>query len=127
MPNYLLEHSKIKLPRAHDARVHITEEDKKQIHLLYHEAKLPVREIARRFEGIASRRSIQFILFPERLAKAKPTKEQRNSYYVREKHTLAMAKHRAKKKLYLVSIGASESFANAKKHNLPFDPSQFQQ
>jgi IS30 family transposase len=54
----------------HDARRHITKEDKAYIQKLHKEGQ-PIREIARIFEGRVSRRSIQFILFPERLAQVK--------------------------------------------------------
>ena len=56
--------------KEHDARLHITDEDKERIKGL-HKAGEPIREIARQFEGICSRRAIQFIIYPERLARVK--------------------------------------------------------
>ena len=63
---YKFSYDKIKLPREKDRRVRITEEDKNRIRELYKQ-NLPIREIARQMESICSRRSIQYILFPERL------------------------------------------------------------
>lgn len=60
---------KIKLPRDKDRRVSITENQKEDIWAMYKEG-LGIREITRRMKTI-SRRSVQFILFPERLAKVK--------------------------------------------------------
>ncbi len=57
----------IKLPRNLDRRVKVTEEDKENIRSLYKKVGV-VREVARQFEHICSRRMIQFILFPERLS-----------------------------------------------------------
>lgn len=67
--NFTYEHKLI--PRELDRRFRISEEDKLEIARLYKQEKLAIREIARLFEGRCSRRSIQFILFPERLVLAK--------------------------------------------------------
>lgn len=59
-----------RIGEQNDARRHITDEDRQQIKQLHKEGQ-PIREIARIFEGRASRRAIQFILYPERLARVK--------------------------------------------------------
>lgn len=53
--------------KENDGRVKLTIEDKEDIQSLYHVKKLPIREIARIYEKVCSRRMIQFVLFPERL------------------------------------------------------------
>ena len=63
---YKSELKKIRLPREHDRRVKLTDEDREDIKKLFTRDKLGVREIARMYEGKCSRRLIQLILFPER-------------------------------------------------------------
>ena len=48
-----------------DGRIKLTDSDKKEIRDLY-ESNVPIREIARQFHDQCSRRTIQFVLFPER-------------------------------------------------------------
>ena len=60
----------LKVGRANDRRVHISEENKAKI-LQWHKDGVATREIARRMAGVCSRRAIQFILFPERLETVK--------------------------------------------------------
>ena len=52
------------VPYEHDGRRKITDEQKQEVRRLYEIEGLAIREITRRV-GI-SRRSVQFILFPER-------------------------------------------------------------
>jgi len=53
-----------------DKRRKITEEDKQYMRKL-HKAGEPIREIARVFEALCSRRSIQLVLYPERYERIK--------------------------------------------------------
>jgi len=57
----------LKVGIKNDRRVHISDENKAKI-LQWHKDGTATREIARRMAGVCSRRAIQFILFPERLA-----------------------------------------------------------
>lgn len=97
MPNSL---DKKRLPKALDRRVKLTEDDKERI-ISLHKKNTPIREIARQFENICSRRSIQFVIFPERLATVREQfKERRKDgrYYNREKNTKAIRSLRNYKK-----------------------------
>lgn len=81
-----------------DGRRKITEEDKDYMRQLHKQGE-PVREIARIFEGLCSRRMIQFVLFPERLERVKKRAievKRWNAYNTAEYHTPAMRKYRAK-------------------------------
>ena len=89
--------------RSLDRRVKITEQDKKKIREWYFEKRFTIRGIAKLVPF--SRRSIQFILFPERMEKvqerAKEIKRW-SKYNKKEIHTPAMRRHRAyKKQLWL--------------------------
>lgn len=82
--------------KSNDKRQHITDEDKARIKALHKQGE-PIREIARQLEGIASRRAIQFIIYPERLARVKArAKEVKRwtPYNTKEYHTPAMRKYR---------------------------------
>lgn len=73
--------------------------------------KLPVREIARIFEGKCSRRMIQFVIFPERLEVVKKRQIEKKAWEVgnhKDIHTPAMQKHRAKLKELYKNVGVSE-------------------
>lgn len=59
---------KIKIPKEFDRRRKLSEDDKALIHSLYHIDGLSIRSISRMFEKKCCRRTIQFVLFPERLA-----------------------------------------------------------
>lgn len=58
----------MKLPPELDKRRKLSEEDKQDIINLYSRG-VSIREISRKYENIVCRRSIQFILFPERRIK----------------------------------------------------------
>lgn len=91
---------KLKIPTHLDGRRKIIDEQKQAVHRLYHIEQQPIRRIAAT-TGV-SRRSVQFILFPERLKavqdRAKEVKRWEN-YNTKEYHTPAIQKNRAKKKL----------------------------
>jgi len=89
---YWFETQKIKLPKAQDKRRKLTDKDKEKIKQMYEDG-LDIREIAKKFEKKVCRRSIQFILFPER-----KKKQNWKDFYDRKKHTIAMRKHRKHKK-----------------------------
>lgn len=81
---------------ANDKRRHITDEDKAYIKQLHKQGE-PVREIARIMEAICSRRAIQFILYPERLArvKARAIEVKRwQAYNTKEQRKPVMRKYR---------------------------------
>lgn len=85
---------------ANDKRRKLSDEERQSIILLHKEAHLPIREIARRYPNV-SRRTIQFILFPERdqLLKQRVKQERRwLKYYTTEKHKLNMRAHRKHKR-----------------------------
>ena len=94
-----------KLTPEQDGRVKITDEMRAKIEMFYEQGK-GIREITR--EVGCSRRSVQFILFPERLAHAKALfKERRKDgrYYDRPKHTVAIRNWRKKKRDILKEKG----------------------
>lgn len=101
---YKFDREKKKIPKEHDKRVRLTDEDREEIKKLYTRDKLGVREIARMYEGKCSRRLIQFILFPERyevVKKRQKTEKVWLRQYDRKVHTEAMRRHREhKKKLF---------------------------
>lgn len=80
-----------------DRRVKLTEEDKQELIKL--KEKVSQREAAKMY-GV-SRRTVQFIWFPEKLEENKKRRAERGGskqYYDREKHNEAMREHRAYKK-----------------------------
>ena len=79
---YIFQTHKINIPREPglDKRVKLTDKDRAAILSLYREGKMSIREIARKVEKIASRRSIQFIIFPDRINK------EARSKYMKEYH-----------------------------------------
>ena len=102
--NMSYKHLEKKIPRTLDKRVKISDVMKENIKTMYSFEKLAIREIARRFPTI-SRRSIQFILFPERLVIVKADfKERRKDgrYYNKDKWREQMKTHRRyKQKLFI--------------------------
>jgi IS30 family transposase len=82
-----------------DGRRHLDDADRAKIKQLHKEG-IGIREIARRYEHICSRRTIQFVIFPERLSTVNYPGHYKK-YYNKDKHTIAMRKHRAKKALIL--------------------------
>jgi hypothetical protein len=94
---------KARIGRENDGRVKISTDDKEYIKKLYHVEKMAVRAIARTFPNI-SRRAIQFILFPERLAivKARAIEVKRwEAHNGKEERKKLMREFRAKiRKIY---------------------------
>jgi hypothetical protein len=56
------------IPPEYDRRVKLTPSDKVRIRSLFNDDHVAIREIARRYEKICSRRAIQFVIYPERRA-----------------------------------------------------------
>lgn len=87
----------------YDRRRKITEDQKTEIKDM-HKRGYGIREIARAFVGICSRRSIQFILYPERLKRLQDMHRKNKhwkTYHNREKLTKATREwRRYKKKLF---------------------------
>ena len=82
-----------------DRRRKLTEKDKVKIKEL-HSQGWAIRAIARMYKKVC-RRTIIFILYPERLAKERANRDWRD-YYKKEKFREYMKKHRRyKQKLYL--------------------------
>jgi len=79
-----------------DKRVKLTDDDRARILALHKRGEYSQRELARAF-GV-SRKLIQLIISPERLAHHKALYKARRAdgrYYNKEKNTLAQRKHRA--------------------------------
>lgn len=81
--------------KKHDKRRKLSDNDRAEIKSLYGFG-FGVREIARRFDFVC-RRTIQFVLFPERLATVNYSGHWAK-YYNKKKHTEAMRRHRDYKK-----------------------------
>ena len=82
-----------------DRRVKLTADDKLAIKKEYEQGNISINGLARKWD--VSKRSIQFILFPERAERAKKLYAERRKdgrYYDKEKHTVSVKKHRAYKK-----------------------------
>jgi hypothetical protein len=96
---YKSEKKGLLIPKELDRRCKLTEEDKENIREMYYNGCF-IREIARHYEGICSRRLIQFVLFPERAEKVKQQYKERGGsvlYYDRKRHNKAMREHRRHK------------------------------
>lgn len=94
---YAYATKKLKIPRQLDRRVKLTDDDKKDIQRRYFEHGEAIRAIARVYENTCTRKTIQYLLFPERLETAKKRyKELRadGRYYNKDKHRNYMKKHR---------------------------------
>ena len=86
---------RIKLPERLDRRIKLLREQKSEICLLRHCENLSQRKLARMF-GV-SRRTIQFVLDPEKLEANKKARELRGGwalYYDAEKHRDYVKGHR---------------------------------
>ena len=91
---YKFEHTKEKIPSILDRRRKLSQEDRATIRRLYKKG-LSIRGISRIYKKVC-RRSIQFVLFPERL-KTVNYPGHWKKYYQRKKHAEAMKKHRTYK------------------------------
>lgn len=102
-----------RIGKEKDRRIKLTNEDKEYILHLYNKEKMPIRAIARIYEKICSRRSIQFVIFPERLKEMqkKHIEEKHHlKYYNKEKWKHYMQGHRDyKRKLIKQSVACGKS------------------
>lgn len=78
-----------------DRRVKLLPEDKVEIRRLYNDEHMAIRAIAREYK--VDHRTIQFVLFPERIAAMKANRDWRTSYD-KKKHTKQVREHRDYKK-----------------------------
>lgn len=83
----------IKLPKEKDRRRKLTDTDKENIKTMYRFENLPIREIARRFAMKCCRRTIQFVLFPDRAKKVNFSGHWK-LYYDKNKHRESIKNHR---------------------------------
>lgn len=82
-----------------DGRVKLTDEEREEIVILFAKGDVSQSKLARDFE--VSRRTISFILDPSKREENIQRRNERGGYkqyYDKEKHRIAMAKYRAKKK-----------------------------
>lgn len=82
-----------------DRRVKLTQVDKENIIQMYATGTFSQRSLASEFN--VSRRSIQFVLSPEKLEENLMRREERGgwkTYYNKEKHRVSMKEHRDYKK-----------------------------
>ena len=86
----------LRIPKALDKRRKLTDENKEEIKRLYKQG-MSIHSIAREFENKCCKRNIQFILFPNR-AEQVARQHDWAKYYSKEKHKIAMQKHRQHKR-----------------------------
>lgn len=99
---------KVRLPREHDKRVKLTDDDRRTIRSL-HADGCSIRSIATLFEDKCCRRTIQFVLFPERVKAARANRDW-TKYVDRDKLTEHVRDIRARKKaLFEKEIGLNEN------------------
>lgn len=102
---YKFQTDKILLPKEFDRRIKLKDCQKKAIVKLYKESSVSQRKLARMFE--VSRRLISFILFPERLDRAKQLLKERRKdgrYYDKDSHTKAIRNHRQYKQKVMKGV-----------------------
>jgi len=98
---YISEKTKL-AGTEYDKRIKLTMEDKKEVCYLYEASKYSIHGLAKKFK--VSRRLIQFILFPERLVKARANRDWQK-YYTKKKNRGYMKKHRRyKQTLYKLGL-----------------------
>ena len=99
---YYFEREHIKLPEGKDRRVKLTPNDKELIVELYNTGEFSTYKLAEIFE--VSRRTIQFVLDPEKRKANKERLEERGgwkTYYDKDKQIEYMKGHRNYKKKVL--------------------------
>ncbi len=96
---YKFESDKLLVPKEHDKRVKLTQEDKELIKHLYETTDTSQRKLATQF-GV-SRRLITFTLNPEQLEANQRARDARGGskqYYNKETHAKTMKAHREHKR-----------------------------
>jgi len=89
-------HIRKRIPRELDRRVKLDDSDRREIVSL-HKSGMAIREIARRFEKMCSRRLIQYTIYPERLELVREQFRERRKdgrYYNKDKQRVAVKNHR---------------------------------
>jgi len=89
------------LPKGFDRRIKLTDQEREEIKKLHKEG-MTIRAIARMFEKKCSRKTIQYIIYPERLETIYRRQKENKSwekYYDKDKRREYMRSHRAYKKL----------------------------
>jgi len=88
----------------YDRRVKLTKTDKEEIYEAYKQGLFSQRELASIFD--VSRRTIQFVTSPEKLADNKQRRKERGGskqYYDKDGNTMAQKQHREYKRILLNS------------------------
>ena len=88
----------------YDKRVKLTDEEREEIYNVYRDGLFSQRELATLFD--VSRRTVQFIIAPEKLIENKIRRAERGGskqYYNTQANTLAQKEHREYKKILLNS------------------------
>lgn len=96
---YKFESNHLRIKKEDDKRIKLAEDDKEEIKKLYKQGILSQRKLAEMFN--VSRRTIQFVLDPEKLKENYRKRVERGKdgrYYQKEKHTEYMRQYRKKKK-----------------------------
>lgn len=89
----------IRVGKKYDKRIKLTPQDKECVKLDYETGLFSINELARKYK--VNKRTIQFILFPERLEECKKRRTERGGsmvYYDKEKNTQYAREHRKYKK-----------------------------
>ena len=93
---YKFETDKVKLTRKEDRRIKLSDKDRETIRKLHFVDGRSIRSIAREYTQV-TRRTIQFVLFPERLKSVNYSGKWKK-YYDKEVRRKAMKNHRRYKK-----------------------------
>lgn len=97
---YKFEYKHLIKKREDDKRVKLSEDDKKEIRKIYAQGLMSQRQLATMFN--VSRRSIQFVLDPEKLKRNYEQFKERSKdgrYYDKERHKKYMREHRHQMKI----------------------------
>lgn len=87
-----------RMPRQYDRRIKLSDDERRAIKELQRHG-VAIREIARRYPHV-SRRLIQFVIWPERLAANRRLRDW-SKWYRKEKHRAYMKNHRRYKQTIL--------------------------
>lgn len=96
---YKFEYKHLKMKKEDDKRIKLTDDDKEEIRKLYSKGMFSQRKLAEIFN--VSRRTIQFVLNPEKLKESYKQRAERGKdgrYYNKEKQKEYMQRYRHQKK-----------------------------
>ena len=102
----MMKHVKGKklIPRKYNLKCKVTDEIREAVVSL-HKNGVAIREIARRYAGIITRRTISYVIYPERYIKMLEQRRNHKYLYSRDILNAYMRKHRAhKKQLYKMGL-----------------------